>query len=274
MTGTREWTGRAGESWAAEWRRTDRSFGGLTDRLLQRTREFTFDSVLDIGCGAGELSLAIARGRPRARVVGVDISPQLVGVARERGTNLSNVGFEIADAAEWTPMNEFRPQQLVSRHGVMFFDDPTAAFSHLAEISAPGAGLLFSCFRGPAENEIFGGLAKLFTSPGVAPDPNAPGPTAFADPERVRKILSGAGWTAIGFEPFDFAMVAGAGENAVSDALDYFKVIGPAGAAMAEMEPDEREVVVEKMRRYLQGKLFDGIVALGAAAWIVTARRG
>lgn len=274
MTGTREWTGRAGTSWAAEWRRTDRSFGGLTDRLLQRTREFTFDAVLDIGCGAGELSLAIARGRPRAQVVGVDISPQLVGVARERGTNLANVGFEVADAAEWTPTGEFRPQQLVSRHGVMFFDDPTAAFSHLAEISAPGAGLLFSCFRGPAENEIFGGFAKLLPSSGAASDPNAPGPTAFADPERVGKILSSAGWTEIGFEPFDFAMVAGAGENAVSDALDYFKVIGPAAATMAEMEPGEREEVEEKLRRYLQGKQFDGIVALGAAAWIVTARRG
>lgn len=273
MTESREWAGRAGTSWATEWRRTDRSFGGLTDRMLQRTREFTFDSVLDIGCGAGELSLALARGRPRARVIGVDISPQLVGVARERGSNLINVGFELADAAEWNPPDDFRPQQLVSRHGVMFFDDPVGAFSHLAEISAPGAGLLFSCFRGRAENEIFTGFAKLLSPPATPPDPHAPGPMAFADPERVNKILSDAGWTGIAFEPFDFAMVAGAGDDPVADALEYFKLIGPAAAAMAGMEPDAREDVLHKLERYLRGKEIDGIVALSAAAWIVTARK-
>lgn len=273
MTGVREWDGRTGECWAAEWRRTDRSFGGLTERLLQRSREFTFDSVLDIGCGAGELSLALARGRPRTEVVGVDISPQLVAAARERAANLANVSFELGNAAEWSPKGDFRPEQLVSRHGVMFFDDPTAAFAHLAGIAAPDAGLLFSCFRGPAENEIFTGIGKLLPPPETPPDPNAPGPMAFADPERVRTILSDAGWTSIAFEPFDFAMVAGVGEDAVGDAMDYFQVIGPAAAALADMQPEERDEVLAEVRAYLETKEFDGIVALGAAAWIVTARR-
>ena len=62
----RDWQGRTGESWAAEWKRTDRSFGGLTERLLARTREFPLRDVVDIGCGAGELSVAVARGRPVA----------------------------------------------------------------------------------------------------------------------------------------------------------------------------------------------------------------
>ena len=273
MTGTMEWTGRAGNSWAAEWRRTDRSFGGLTERLLQRSREFSFASVLDIGCGAGELSLAVARGRPHARVIGVDISPPLVSAARERATNLLNVGFELADAAEWNPPPDFSPELLISRHGVMFFDDPTAAFAHLAQISAPGAGLLFSCFRAPAENEIFTGIGKLLPSPQPPPDPHAPGPLAFADAERVRRILGDAGWTHVGFEPFDFAMVAGVGQNAVDDAIDYFKLIGPAAAAMAEMPEDRREDVLVRLRSYLREKEIDGIVALRAATWLVTARR-
>lgn len=273
MTGTTEWTGRAGNSWAAEWRRTDRSFGGLTERLLQRSREFSFASVLDIGCGAGELSLALARGRPHAQVRGVDISPQLVAVARERGSNLLNVAFDHSDAAEWNPPADFAPELLISRHGVMFFDDPTAAFAHLAQIAAPGAGLLFSCFRGPAENEIFTGIGKLLPLPQSRPDPHAPGPMAFADPERVRGILAKAGWAQIGFEPFDFAMVAGVGQNPVDDAIDYFKLIGPAAAAMAEMPEDQRGDVLARLRAYLQEKQIDSIVALGAAAWLVTARR-
>lgn len=273
MTGIMEWTGRAGNSWAVEWKRTDRSFVGVTERLLQRTREFSFDSVLDVGCGAGELALAIGRGRPHTRVIGVDVSPSLIAVARERGTNHANVEFALADAAEWQPPVDFQPQQLISRHGVMFFDDPPAAFAHLAAIAAPGAGLLFSCFRGPAENEIFTGIGKLLPSPAAPPDPTAPGPMAFADPECVRGVLSAGGWTSIALEPFDFAMVVGMGEHAVDDAVDYLKVIGPAAAAMAEMKPDAREDILAKMRDYLQPKDIDGIVALGAAGWIVTARK-
>jgi len=273
MTSMGDWTGRTGNSWAAEWRRTDRSFGGLTDKLLQRSREFSFASVLDIGCGAGELSLALARGRPQARVMGVDISPQLVMAARERAANLLNVAFEIDDAAEWNPPAGFAPELLISRHGVMFFDDPTAAFRHLAQISAPGAGLLVSCFRGPAENEIFTGIGKLLPPPETPPDPHAPGPMAFADPDRVRGILTSAGWTGIAFEPFDFAMVAGVGENAVDDAMAYFKLIGPAATAMAGMPEDQRDAILVKLRAYLEAKEIDGIVAVGAAAWLVTARR-
>lgn len=274
MTGTMEWKGRTGDSWAAQWRRTDRSFGGLTDKLLSRTHQFPFDAALDIGCGAGELSLALGRRYPDARVVGVDISPQLVAVARERGVNHPNVSFELGDASQWSPPGSFAPQLLISRHGVMFFDDPGAAFAHLASLGAPGARLLFSCFRGPAENEIFTGIAGLLPPPETPPDPEAPGPMAFADPDRVRAVLTQGGWTEIELEPFDFAMVAGTGEDPVSDAMDYFLSIGPAAAALADMEPDERKAVQERMRAYLQSKQIEGIVAFGAAAWIVTARRG
>src|SRR5688572_815515 len=103
MTDASEWRGRVGESWAAQWRRTDRSFCPLTEHLLARTREFSLDSALDIGCGAGELSLAIARGRPHVQVTGIDISEPLIATARERGAHLPNVAFEVADAAQWQP---------------------------------------------------------------------------------------------------------------------------------------------------------------------------
>ncbi len=112
----------------------------------------------------------------------------------------------------------------------MFFDDPLGAFTHLADISAPGAGLLFSCFRGPADNEVFTGVASLLPPPATPPDPHAPGPMAFADPDRVRGILAEAGWVKIEFTPFDFAMVVGAGEDPVEEAVAYFSRIGPVAA--------------------------------------------
>lgn len=274
MADAMDWKGSAGESWAAEWRRTDRSFGGLTEQLLRHTRDFAFNSVLDIGCGAGELSLAVARGRPEVAVVGVDISPDLVEAARERGQNLVNVSFELGDASRWRPEPEFQPDLLISRHGVMFFDDPVAAFAHLAGISAPNAGMVFSCFRGPAErNEIFSGIRGLLPAPDSPPDPHAPGPMAFADADRLRGILTQAGWGSIQFEPVDFAMVVGAGADPIEDAVEYFRAIGPVAQAAARMSAQEQAEFVGKLRAWLETRNIGGMIALGAIAWIVKARR-
>jgi SAM-dependent methyltransferase len=272
MTDANEWRGRTGASWAAEWRRTDRSFGPLTEHLLKRTREFTFGAVLDIGCGAGELSLAIARGRPHVAVTGVDIAPSLIEVARERGSHLDNVAFEVANAAEWQPATA--PELLVSRHGVMFFDDSVGAFRHLADTAAPEAGLMFSCFRDRVENPFFTEVARLLPNPEPPPASEAPGPFAFADRARVQDLLERAGWTLVAFEPFDFAMVAGGGEDPVEDAVEYFTAIGPAARAASELGPEQRDRFIGRVRELARRNRHDEIVALRAAVWVVTARKG
>ena len=273
MTDANEWLGRTGQSWAEQWRRTDRSFGPLTEHLLARTRGFAFDSVLDVGCGAGELSLAVARGRPHVAVTGLDIAPQLIEVARERGALLPNASFEAGDAAVWQPADGFVPDLLVSRHGVMFFDDSVAAFAHLGAIAAPGAGLLFSCFRDRTENPFFTEAARLLPTPEAPPPPGAPGPFAFADRKHVTGILERAGWTEVAFEPFDFAMIAGGGEDPVADAVEYFSVIGPAARAASELAPDQRARFLVRLRELAERNLYEGLVSLRAAVWIVTARK-
>jgi SAM-dependent methyltransferase len=271
--GADEWLGRTGDSWAAEWRRTDRSFGVLTERLLQRTREFDFASVLDIGCGAGELSLALARGRPKCRVLGVDISPRLIAAARERGSRLDNATFELADAATWRPAEPFAPELLVSRHGVMFFGDPVAAFSNLSEVSAPDARLLFSCFRSWEENPAFTDVARLLPAPPPPAATDAPGPFGFSDPARVEDILARAGWTDIAFESFDLPLIVGAGDDPVEDTLGYFSAIGPAARTLRELDDDARRKFFARLGDLARENLREGVVALRAAAWIVTARR-
>ena len=274
MTDRSEWEGRVGRKWADEWRRTDRSFAGLTDRLLGRANAQPIRRALDVGCGAGELSLALARGHPGAEVVGLDVSAELIEAARGRGANLANVSFELADAAEWS-REGFAPDLLVSRHGVMFFPDSVAAFTHLSGIAAREARLVFSCFRAMAENPWAGELAAFLPGGAPAPtDPHAPGPVAFADPDRVRGILAAAGWQGIGFEAVDFAYVAGTGDDPVSDAVSYFLAIGPAARAAADLPDSERASFVARLRRHLEGAREGSLVALPGAAWIVTARRG
>jgi len=268
-----DWQGKTGETWAQEWRRTDRSLSHLTEQLLAKTRGFACGHVLDIGCGAGELSLAIARGRSDATVKGIDVSPRLIEVARERGERHTNLSFALADAAEWQSDAEFAPELLVSRHGVMFFDDPPGAFANLANQSAEGAGLLFSCFRKRDENPVFTEVLRLLPEPAQPVDPLAPGPFAFADPERVMAILTAGGWGQIAITPIDFPMIVGTGEDPVDDAFAYFSRIGPAAKAAAELDAVSRERFLDRLRTLAERYLHGNLVVLPAAAWIVTARK-
>lgn len=272
MTSKLDWEGRVGRSWASEWRRTDRSFGGLTDQLLAKSRARSIRQVLDVGCGAGELALAMARGHSSAEVVGIDVSADLIAIARERTGYLPNLDFDQGDASNWTRYG-FSPDLIMSRHGVMFFDDPVAAFAHLESIAASEARLVFSCFRSFEENPWAERVAGCLPAGSVvAPDRFSPGPFAFADEPHVRGILSDAGWSDIAFEAIDYAFIAGSGEDALADALDYFQTIGPAARAAASLSPEEKSRFLGNLGRYLRNNLEDGMIALRAAAWIVTAK--
>lgn len=276
MTDASEWQGRVGTAWAQEWRRTDRSFGALTAALVDPAALPEFAHALDIGCGAGEVSLALARARPAARVTGIDISDELIAVADQRAAAVGNLDVTLADAARWRHDGS-PPDLLISRHGVMFFPDPVAAFTHLRGQAAAGATLRFSCFRSVAENAWARELAAILPAApdGAAlppPDPNAPGPFAFGSPDRVRAILADAGWVDAAFQPVDYAMIAGEGAGAIDDALAYFQRIGPAARTLAALDEDARPAAIARLRALLE-RHFDGAeVALPAACWIVTAR--
>lgn len=266
MTNAGDWQGTVGRSWAAEWRRTDVSFSELTPALLSAIAAEQGSEVVDIGCGAGELAMAVAAARPQARVTGIDISPDLIEAASERAY-AANLSFELADATAWQPRN--RPDLLVSRHGVMFFPDPPQAFAHLAAVSAPGARIVFSCFRSAAQNEWAAAIADLLPrSEPPPPQPFAPGPFALAQPEHVRRCM--AGWRDLAFTAVDFDYIAGTGADAVGEAMALFRRIGPAAAALRTLPEEQREEVADRLRDLVKAHHHDGRVAFQAAAWLVT----
>lgn len=266
-----EWTGQVGSTWAREWRRTDRSFGALTSHLLDPAATANFGAALDIGCGAGELACTLAQRVSAAGIHGIDISAELLAVARARCTALPNIGFEEADAACWTAADGFRPDLLISRHGVMFFADPVAAFTSLREQAAPGARLRFSCFRSRQDNRWFTELTAILPQPQPAPDPIAPGPFAFADAKRVEAILAAAGWREISFESFEYAMIAGEGVAAEEEAIEYFQRIGPVARAMRDLTESDRAVALDRLATVVGAHHDGNRISLPAAAWIVSA---
>ena len=271
MTTGTEWREAVGRNWAESYRLTDRAFSGLTERLLALIGGCEGAGTLDIGCGAGELSLAIARGNPQTKVVGVDVSAELLAAARERGGTLNNVDFIEADAALWKPA-DFAPNLLVSRHGVMFFDVPVMAFANLHALAAPGARLIFSCFRSVKLNPWAAELAALLDLPELG-EGTAPGPFSFADEAYVRGILDNAGWQDVALQPVDFAYIAGTGDDPVEDAMQLFRRIGPAAKALRALAGADLARAEGWVREWVSAHRSGNLVAFPAAAWIVSARR-
>lgn len=279
MTGAAEWRGDVGDVWAEEWERTDRSLAPVNEGLVAEAGSFlrglVHPLVLDVGCGAGATSLALADALPGADITGLDLSEALIAIARERGAGRPNLCFEQGDAAFWSPQAAAF-DLIVSRHGVMFFADPVAAFAHLRTLAKPGGGLVFSCFRGRGENDWVEALRPVFAryAPAAlaAPDPPV-GPFALADPSWIESILREAGFAPPRIVPLDFAFVVGSGTDPVADAIGYFRRIGPFAALLRSLERSAGEGAIEQLAAIVGAHRTGDRISFRAAAWIVRSAR-
>lgn len=269
-----DWVGRVGTVWAEEWRGTERTFAGLEPHLQQAIAAAAPEhgNFLDIGCGVGTTTLGIAAARPDARIAGIDLSAEMIGIAQQRTAEAGAlIDFRAGDVVDLLPTDL---DLLFSRHGVMFFDDPPAAFAALRRAAKPGASLVFSCFRTPAENPWASDLTRAL---GVVPPPPGytPGPFAFADSAFVAPLLAGAGWTPDGApQPIDYPYIPGEGVHALDEATALLTRIGPAARAIADADPAARSALVAKVRDTLASHQDGDRIAIPAAAWIWTARAG
>lgn len=275
MTTGYEWTGRVGEAWAELWRDTDRSFAALEPALETAILAAAPNEgrAVDLGCGAGTTSLAVAAARPGLSVTGVDVSAALIAAANARVASENNVNFILADVEQDAAELVRDADLLFSRHGVMFYADPAATFTALARGARSGARLVFSCFRSPALNPWASALVAEVSGVSIAPPAGyTPGPFGFADPSFTSAMLSGAGWDDVTLEAVDYTYLAGEGADAVADAVRFFSRIGPAATALAAAPPEQRDALLDRLASALRPHCHDGRVTFPAAAWIVRAR--
>jgi ubiquinone/menaquinone biosynthesis C-methylase UbiE len=269
------WNSSVGDTWARMQARLDLAFTPVTAALLSLAAPRPGEDVLDIGCGTGETTLALAAAvGDEGSALGLDISEPLLARARERAEELlSDADFRSADAASFDEEDGF--DLIVSRFGVMFFDDPVAAFANLHHRAAPAGRLCFACWQ-PAASNLWASLPMAALAdilPPVPPaDPFAPGPFAFADPNRVNAILAGAGWREIAFHAFPFTMVIGEGDDPVASAVHFNLRIGGAARLVRDAGPAVEPAAKAALAAALSPYVVDGAVGLPGAVWLVTAR--
>jgi SAM-dependent methyltransferase len=266
------WNGAGGEKWLRSTERLERGLTPLGQAAIDTAKPKAGERVLDIGCGAGPTSQKLAQAvGGSGEVVGVDVSEPLIAAAKQRAAGMSNLHFTVADAS----LEKFDAKfdLLFSRFGVMFFADPPSAFANLRRALKPGGRLAFVCWRAFKENgwAFIPFMAAVPHLPPVErPQPNAPGPFAFADGERVKGILEKAGFADVALKPLDINM---ASSNSLDEAVVFSSEIGPVSRILADASDEQRGKAVAAIRTTLQQRLDGGVgLSLPAACWIVTAR--
>jgi len=270
----RYWNDVAGKEWLALEADFERTLGPAGDELVRRAAAMPGEHVLDVGCGFGITTLALARAvGAGGRVMGVDISAPLLSraVQRARGAGLDNIIFREGDAQDMAlPARHF--DLIVSRFGVMFFDDPITAFKNLCRSAKPGGRLRFACWQSTERNAWYTMAARTL-APYLelpAPLPDAPGPFAFGDRAWVSNLLGAAGFVDTVIDGFEMTMVQG-GSRGVDGAIEQM-VRGPVAAAVAAAPETVRQTALDALRAALALHVEEGEVRFPAAAWMVSAR--
>jgi SAM-dependent methyltransferase len=257
--------------------RTDALIDPLGRIAIERLGVVAGERVLDVGCGCGQTLLQLAdRAGPSGQVLGVDISPPMLERARERTAGRPTIALTLADAQT----HAFAPgafDAVYSRFGVMFFDDPRAAFRNVRAAARPGGRLSFVCWQALAKNpwaarplQAVMRLLPESATPEVMRE-ERPGPFFLSDPARVRAILGDAGWKDVSIEPVEMPLHFG-GTATIDEAVEYAFQIGPAARVMADAPETLKPAFEAALREALapfagpRGMFADG------AAFVVGAR--
>jgi SAM-dependent methyltransferase len=275
MATREEWIGPVGEEWARRGAALERLLGPAGAAGLRALAPGAGERILDLGCGGGASTAALADAvGPEGRVTGIDVSPDLLAVARARLAGRGNVELIEADAGRH-PFAPSAEDALFSRFGAMFFDDPPAAFANLRRALKPDARAVFVAWREPARNQ-WAAVPMTFVQEGLggAVATGGPGPFAWADPAVYRPLLQGAGFREVRETTHEFMAEIADGDDPdpVARAAAFMTRVGPLARRLREApESTRREAVAflgHRLRRHVKG----GAVRLLASAWIIEAR--
>jgi SAM-dependent methyltransferase len=267
----RAWDGEEGDYWATHAAQFDRCLAGYHDTFMAAAEIAPGERVLDVGCGTGQTTRAAARSATGGRALGVDLSGPMIELARRLAAEqgVQNAEFRQADAQ----LHPFEPASFdvaISRTGTMFFGDPAAAFRNLAGALRPEGRLVLLAWQPPSANEWIGALSSALAAGRELPTPpvGAPGPFGQSDPEQVRAVLSGAGFTDIAVTGLTEPMWWGADAEAA-----YEFAIGMLGWMLQGLDEDGQQRARSGLRDTLVAHSTPTGVLFGSATWLITARR-
>jgi SAM-dependent methyltransferase len=271
--GTMQWNGSRGNAWVEAQELLDRLFLPFETMLADEVVATGGRRVLDIGCGTGATTLAVARRLgPRGISVGVDISDPMIAAARARAERERLPATFIRADAQTHAFEPAAYDTIISRFGVMFFDDPVRAFANLRRAASDDASLRMLVWRSVADNP-FMTAAERAAAP-LLPDlptrkPDEPGQFAFADARRVRGILERSGWAEVDIRPVDVECAFP--EHAL---IPYLTRLGPVGAALQGVDEPVRARVIDTVRAAFDPYVHGAVVRFDAACWSLAARAG
>ncbi|MFI0826519.1 class I SAM-dependent methyltransferase [Streptomyces roseolus] len=268
------WNGPEGAHWARHQDRWNAVNDGFNEPLLDAARIGEHHRTLDIGCGAGRTTRLAALRAPRGHARGLDLSGPMLAEARAlaEAEGVRNVTFTRGDA-QTHPLDASAFDAAISRYGAMFFADPEAAFGNIARALRPGGRLALVC---PSDPGLNGWVTAMASLRGILPAgdfarPGHPGMFSLGEPDRVRAVLTAAGFTAI---TLDETRAYGTWGRDATDAADFLLATGPGRHLMDRADEPARARARAALTDHLRAhERPDGTVRLLSTAWLITADR-
>ena len=270
------WNGETGRNWVTHDALMEAMLQPLGESVMDALAPAPGEHVLDVGCGCGHTSLSLAdRVGVEGSVTGIDISAPMLAVASHFAAGRSSIQFVEADAQT----HAFEPERydiVFSRFGVMFFEDPVAAFTNIHSAMRASGRLAFCCWQPRAVNPFMTVPAmaalELLPAPPEMP-PRTPGPFAFEEADYVTEVLTSAGFESVAVTPLQQPLTFGRGMS-LAAIVERLVQIGPI-AQMVRDAPEDlqqpvREKVVDAIKPFYSE---DTGMTLDGQFWQVSARR-